>query len=48
MDFKKRFKKASETGEKTCESFVYLLNHFGMSECVFKVVWCGLVQVGLW
>ena len=47
MDFKKRFEKALETGEMTCESFVSLFNHFGVSTCVFKVVWCGLVLVGL-
>ena len=47
MDFKKRFQKASETGEMTRESFVSLFNHFGVSKCVFKVVCCSLVQVGL-
>ena len=47
MDYKKRFKKASETGEMTCESFVSLFNYFGMSKYVFKVAWCSLVRVGL-
>ena len=47
MDFKKRFKKASETVEITWESFVSLFNYLGVSKCVFKVVWCGLVRVGL-
>ena len=47
MDFKKRFKKASETGEMTCESFIYLFNHLGVSEYAFKVIWCGLVRVDL-
>ena len=35
------------TGEMTAESFVSLFNHFGVSKCVFKVVWCGLVRVVL-
>ena len=47
MKAKKRSKKASGTGEMTAESFVSLLNHFGVSKCVLKVVWCGLVRVGL-
>ena len=42
MKAKKRSKKASETGEMTAESFVSLFNNFGVSKCVFKVVWCGL------
>ena len=46
MEVKKTFKKASETGEMASESFVSLVNHFEMFECVFKVVWCGLIQVG--
>ena len=40
---KNRSKKASGTGEMTAESFVSLFNHSGVSKCVFKVVWCGLV-----
>ena len=37
----------SDPDETTAESFVSLFNHFVVSKCVFKVVWCGLVRVGL-
>ena len=47
MKAKKRSKKASGTGEMTAVGFVPLFNHFRVSKCVFKVVWCGLVRVGL-
>ena len=38
MDFKRRLKRALETSEMTCESFLSLFDHFGVSECVFKVI----------
>ena len=47
MKAKKRSKKASRTDEMTVESFVSLFNHFGVSKCVFKLVWCSFVRVGL-
>ena len=44
MKVKKRSKKALETHEMKAKSFVSLINHFGVFECVLKVV-C-LVQFG--
>ena len=38
MKVKIRSKKALETGEMKAKSFVSLINHFGVFECVLKVV----------